>query len=225
MAKSALRYPRVLTEFDTLACATQDKSLARYGDGEFNLVKGGNCISQKFDRAIQKELAAILTSKTETCLVCIPTMDKSGPKADRWRKYEREYSRFLNPGKIYGSAFVTRPDSAPWIATDTYFDSVEALWKGKDVALVHCGERSLVPAHLVGVKSVYSILCPRRDAYEYVDALEAAVLSTGVKVAILCAGPTATCLAHRLSKKGVQAIDLGHIGMFWRRTELYQTYG
>lgn len=222
MAKAS--YPKVVNEFDTLACALAGKSLARYGDGEFNLVKGGNCISQKFDPRIKKELSDILLSKTEECLVCIPTMDKSGPKSDRWRKYEREYSRFLRVGKVYGSAFVTRPDSAPWIATDAYFDSVESLWKGKEVALVHCGERSLVPAHLVGAKLVHSVLCPRRDAYERIDEIEAAVIATGVKTAILCAGPAATCLAHRLSKKGVHAIDLGHIGMFWRRTELYRAH-
>jgi hypothetical protein len=39
---------------------------------------------------------------------------------------------------------------------------------------------------------------------------------------IICLGPTATVLAERLAKKGVHALDLGHIGMFMRRLDVDQ---
>jgi FkbM family methyltransferase len=61
------------------------------------------------------------------------------------------------------------------------------------------------------------VLCSYEDAYGQIDYLENAVIETGAKIAILCAGPTATCLAWRLSKLGIQALDLGHIGQFWRQ--------
>jgi hypothetical protein len=70
-----------------------------------------------------------------------------------------------------------------------------------------------------GAATVFHARCFRRDAYSQIDELEAACLRSGMARAILCAGPTASCLAMRLSRKGMHAIDLGHIGMFWRRYE------
>ena len=34
---------------------------------------------------------------------------------------------------------------------------------------------------------------------------------------LLCLGPTATVLAVDLCARGVHAVDLGHLGMFWKK--------
>lgn len=217
-------YPKVVGEEETLAFVHSGKSIARFGDGEFNLVRGGNCVSQRAVPGIRIELQNILKSNDPNLLVAIPRLDRRSPKNVNWVKCCSHYVSYVSPKKEYFSAFITRPDSAPWIATDMYFDSIERLWRGREVTFVGNGERSLTPEFLMetGAKSVHYVECDYAHTYHRIDALERACLKpmgleqgTHRRV-LLCAGPTATCLAARLAWKGVHAIDLGHIGMWWR---------
>lgn len=212
-----MKYPAVRSEEETLHEVLAGRSLARYGDGEFKIVGGGDCVSQVVTKSLRKELAEILRSPGEGCLVGIPRLDARSPKIANWRKYELVYPKYLDASVTYYSAFVTRPDSAPWIYTREFYADIESLWAGQEIALVYGTERSLsadFPAMRSAAK-VHVVPCARRDAYAQVDDIVKSVLQTGARRAILCCGPAATCLAWRLSKLGVHAIDLGHIGMFW----------
>lgn len=215
-------YPTVVNEFETLKKVLEGYSIARFGDGEFNLARGGNCISQIALPALAEELKQVLRNDNPRCLVGVPTMDPKGPKIDRWGKYAQKYKQFLDTGTVYYSSFITRPDSAPWINTKNFFDDIESLWRDQRVALVGNGVRSIKPPFLVetGATEVVHVLNSYKDSYVQIDDLEQQVYDSGCQRAILCVGPTATCLAWRLSKKGVHAIDLGHIGLFWRRYAL-----
>lgn len=226
--KVSTMYPNVKGEEETLDQVLAGKSIARYGDGEFNLVRGGNCVSQIADEAMQAELRAILKAPHKDCIVGIPCLDHRGPKFKNWSKYQSVYSPHLNPKVTYYSAFITRPDSAPWINTEAFFDKVESLWAGKHVVMVYGSDRSL-SAQFRAMKSAADITiipCPRRDAYAVVDSLEDQILDTQPNTVLLMCGPTATVLANRLAPKK-HAIDLGHIGMFWRLYErgLHVDYG
>jgi len=208
-------YPKVLGELETLELVLAGKSIARYGDGEMNHVMGRKNISQVADPKLTVEIAALLTDPPKSCLVGIPTMNPAGKQT--WLKYAPSYARFLNPKVKYVSAFISRPDSAPWIATPEYFDKVESLWRGQKVTLVGNGVRSLKPDFLRSHDAdVNFVECPYRDAYSKIDDLERQCLQATRRV-ILCAGPTATVLAARLARKGFHAVDLGHIGMYWRQ--------
>jgi hypothetical protein len=122
---------------------------------------------------------------------------------------------------VFGSSFITRPDSAPWIDTPEFWADLASLWKGRDVVLVAGTERSLRVEQLVGVNDCRRVAVPRRDAYAEIDRIvEEIGLPAGP--VLMCAGPTATVLAARLGKKGVQALDLGHIGMFMRHAGAYR---
>jgi hypothetical protein len=54
------------------------------------------------------------------------------------------------------------------------------------------------------------------NSYQCIDRIEDEVGKPSGPV-LICLGPTATVLAWRLARKGVHAIDLGHVGMFMRR--------
>ena len=205
----------VNNEFVTVAQILAGSSIARYGDGEIRIMEGSGCVSQIADRKLRDELREIIRTKDANCLIGIPTFEKAGPKYGNWKKYLTRIEPFVRPNKGYYSAFISRPDSAPWIATPEYFDSIESLWRDQEIALVHCRERS--PIGVMGTAAkIHEIICPRRDAYSAIHSLEQQVIATGVKRVILCAGATATCLAYRLSQRGIHAIDLGHTGTFWR---------
>jgi hypothetical protein len=210
-------YPDVVEEWATLLAVLDGKSIARYGDGEFNLVRGGNCVSQRKVPGIQTELKNILHSKDDNLLVAIPRLDSRSPKNVNWTKCCSHYGSYLSFRKRYYSAFITRPDSAPWIATPSYFDLVESLWDGKDITMVYGSQRSLsvdfVPMRLA--KSITVVEADYAHTYPKIDAIERQVRRAGNKVVLLMCGPTATCLAARLAGD-FHAIDLGHIGMWWR---------
>lgn len=223
-----MKYPAVIGERETLDRAAAGVSLARFGDGEFKLALGKDCVSQKASPALAKELRAILAEPAGPgVLVCLPNVRHNG-KGAAWDQYgAAKYADLLGPGP-FGSAFITRPDSAPWIDTPDYWEAVTALWAGKHVILGLGTERSLRRGMLGAARSVTEVWASRhRDAYEEINRLEPELIAAweaaeGPKVMLLCLGACATVLAWRLGKRGIHALDLGHIGMFQRHAGAYR---
>jgi hypothetical protein len=208
-------YPRVASEVDTLTAVLAGKSLARYGDGEFKLCYGGGIKSQVAEPRLQARLREILRD-SGACLVGIPNLLAPMPaaKAAFWAPYRRSALPWLTE-RAYVSAFVSRPDSAPWIDTDPYWAGLEGLWRDHDVTLVRGSTKSLTAGDLIGARAVTEIVCKRQHAYAEYAAI---VRRIGRPArALLCLGPTATVLAADLCARGVHAIDLGHVGMFLRK--------
>ncbi len=202
----------VMTEAATLE-ACHSFSIARFGDGELRLATGGAAISQKADPKLAAELQDILVNYCG-CVVGIPNFDTT-PNKSTWERYRvRPFGGFYCQD-LYGSAFITRPDNAPWIDTPEYWGQVRELWAGKDVALVVGDTKSLTAGMLAGAASVRVIEAPRQNAYEAVDGLEEE-LRRWSGLVVMCLGAAATVLAARLTRRGVHALDLGHIGMFMK---------
>lgn len=213
--------PKILSELETIA-ACHNRSLARFGDGELRLAIGGACSSQKADKKLAGELRRLLTEPCDT-LVGIPNFVKT-PNRTTWDRYATHpFDKFYRL-PLYGSAFITRPDNAPWIDTPDYWDAVRGLWAGKLVTLVLGDRKSLTPDMIEAgetggtVKRV--VEAPRTNAYRDIDAL-AEEIGTEPGLVLMCIGATATALARRLDDKGVHALDLGHIGMFMRHAGAY----
>ena len=216
-----MEYPQVVDEVETLRLVLDGNSIARYGDGEFKLIENKPCVSQKPDAKLACEMRDILFSNSKTLLVAIPRLDERNPKNAAWLSYGPRFARHLSSKKKYYSAFISRPDNAPWINTPQFFDTMERLWTEQPVTLVANGRRSLNKDLLIkyGAIDVEWVECPYRDAYSEIDRLYDACMKLGRRV-ILCVGPTATCLADRLHRGGLHAVDLGHVGMFWRREDI-----
>lgn len=216
-----MQYPEVLSEDATLDAALAGRSLARYGDGELRIILGGNAPAQLYDKALAREMAAILAERDGPALACIPNVKATrGAKRENWAGYAADKFAGLYTGGPYGSSFITRPDSAPWIDRPDYWAKVRALWDGKDVTLVLGTERSLRPTGLEGAHAVREVWAPRRDAWAEVDRIEEEI-GTPAGPVLICLGPTATVLAARLARKGVHGLDLGHLGMFMRHAGSY----
>ena len=209
-------WPVVLSEEETLRLVLEGRSLARYGDGEFKLCYGGSIKSQVFDPALGKRLREILLQSGD-CLVGIPNLRM--PTKPFWDQFRvPKITQLFDMKHVYASAFVSRPDSAPWIHNPTYWSDIERLWKGRHVTLVRGSGKSLTASLLTpSAASVNEIMCSRQHAWaERGELLEKIGRPERV---ILCCGPTATVLAVELAAKGVHAIDLGHIGMWFKRLD------
>lgn len=216
-----MKYPAVLSEDQTLACANV-MNLARFGDGELRIAAGGTCVSQREKHPkLVAELRQMLAKPRAGCLVCIPNVNSKTPKAESWSNYTDPKFAGLYGLKEYGSAFITRPDSAPWIDVPDYWNRVRDLWRGKDVILVVGDKKSLTQEMLSHAASVREVTGPRQNAYSEIDRIEEEIGKPSGRV-LICLGVTATVLAWRLASKGVHALDLGHIGMFMKHAGAYR---
>lgn len=220
---SVSAWPDVRDEFSTVALVMRGMSLARFGDGELKVMCGKAYNREPANGELTAELLRAFQRPPPACLVGVPTMDQRGPKGANWLKHRGRFMELMSPSQEYCSAFVSRPDSAPWISTPAYALLLERLWDEKgSVAIVSEPANSLlrVVRHENAWRSprrVHHVECPSERAYSQIDRLEGEVLATGAELALLSCGPTASCLAARLSRRNVQGVDLGSAGGFlWK---------
>ena len=205
-------WPSVLEEYATIAKLQAGASICRYGDGECKLMRDEAYVREPANAQLAAELRTIIARPDSRCLVGIPTMDKRSPKYANWRQRQAAFLPFLAPKVPYVSAFLTRPDSAPWILTESYAASVEQLWAGKKVALVCEPTNKLVVVVKSAARKVDHLACPSHGASAHIDAYERHIVRGRPDLAILAHGVSATVLAHRLACHGIQTLDLGSIG-------------
>ena len=211
------RWPYVLSEEETLDAVLEGASIARYGDGEFKLCHGSSIRSQGFSPLLGKLLRHILHAQVDGLLVGIPNLIV--PTKPFWDQFRTpRITQLFDMKRSYASAFISRPDSAPWINCRAYWDKVERLWKGKAVTLVRGSGKSLTPDLLASAHSVREIPCARQHAFVEREELLKKIGKPSGPV-LLCCGPTATVLAYDLAQRGIHGVDLGHLGMFYKRRD------
>lgn len=210
-----MRYPETLTERETIALALGGRSLARFGDGEFNIVAGRDSVSQPYSRALQLELLNILNYSDRRYLACIPPLNVAGPRDEFWSRFKRSPGLLVHlQATPFGSSFVSRPDNAPSIDTPDYWDTVRALWRGRDVLYVG-GSAVLANVIARDACTIQIVACPLYDAFAQIDRIEAeCAYRNRDRPVIIALGAAGTALAARLARRGIHALDLGHIGTY-----------
>jgi hypothetical protein len=169
---------------------------------------------------LARELRDILRTPVKGLIAAIPNTYSATPKRESWERFSQKGFTTMYGLKTYGSSFITRPDSAPWIDTPAYWQRVRDLWRDKDVVLAVGDKRSLRSEAMQDARSLRTVWGPTRDAYAEIDRIEAEIGDHRGPV-LMCLGCTATVLAARLCKKGVHGVDIGHIGMFMRHAGIY----
>ena len=225
-----MKYPFVEEEFETIRTIIRDKaSISRFGDGEFRCAVGAGCTSQEHSPDILARLQKILRNEVKNLLVGIPRsvgrydwIVPAPKKAHSWVRYRDEkFCKYLSPKTKYYSAFITRTDSAPHIGCQQYWDLCKQMWKDRDIVIIQGEEKQISTAkHLFdGVKSIDIIFGPSRHAFrEYNTLLETARTKYKKDILfILSIGVTATILAYDIHLEGYQALDIGHLGVFYNK--------
>lgn len=207
------KYPNdVAGEFQTIRALAKGRSLARYGDGELKLMFGAEYVREPANVRLATELFRTLNQPPPGLLVGIPTYDPNGPKYANWLRHQARFEQCVHGEFRYYSAFVTRPDSAPWIETDEYLGLVLQLWQHKRAMLLSEPDSKLVKVMRRTAGEFVHQEIPSRECYRRIGEFETMVADLHPDVAVLSMGPTATCLAARLCARGIQALDLGSIG-------------
>ena len=218
--------PRIKDRKETLAALlNSNKSIARFGDGEFNLILGEDLPFQKFSPVLQQRLKEILRSENENLLVAIPNIFGSlahyRPEAESfWRRLvvsvRNSVYSLLNMDKLYFDAEVSRPymNLADKSEVDDFFRNFRNIWEKRNIVLVE-GEMSRLGTGndlFANAASVKRIVCPAQNAFGcYAKILTACKKQPADTLFIIALGPTATVLASDLSEAGFRALDLGHI--------------
>lgn len=205
------------------------KSLSRFGDGEFEMMRMRNRPwFQRVDEKLSKMLKKIIDEDMPNLCVAIPdnfgSLDHyTEEAADGIRTYmtqnnTREHILKLIPNnRIYYNAYVTRP----YIIyrnkrlAGHIFSLWKELFKGRNLLVVE-GEFSRIGVGndlFKNVSTIRRILCPSCDAYRNYDVILETVLAHVQlnDLILISLGPTATVLAYDLASMGYQAIDIGQI--------------
>lgn len=227
------KQPKILCAAKTLENVKNNYcSVARYGDGELDIMLGIGIKFQRADKALRKRLYEIARdSVTQNAdknkiLICLPNVlceDAQSALADDAKKWWTKYVKFTRGyrhkyfgGEFYGDTNITRfylenrnKDCG------AYIEELKSIWQGKDILFVE-GEYSKLGIGndlFDGAKSIKRILCPSENAFSVYDKIVKYVVETAKNDTLIISalGPTATVLCYDLTNLGFQALDLGHI--------------
>ena len=203
----------------------EKKSISRFGDGELDIIAGGEIGFQSQNKELGQKLKEILCDKQDFCLIGIPDVlngfDNLTEESERFwiENMEKNRSRwleYLHKDMKYGTANMTRlyiryKDRSN---TGKYFEMLKSLWDGRDVVICE-GEQTRMGVGndlLDNCKSISRIIGPAENAFDkYDEIFEALKQQPKDSLIIMALGPTASVLAYELAKEGYQALDIGHL--------------
>jgi hypothetical protein len=202
----------VADEYATLRKLAEGFSIGRWGDGEAKLMRGADAVREPKNAKLAAELFEGLQSPHERCLRGV-LRDHPGPKNESLGRHRLDLERYMDPAQEYWSAHISRADHCPWMETAEYCELAHALWRGRRAVVV--AQEPLVSTYravAMTAREVVHVRCPRHETYALIDSIEQACVDAKPDVVVMAAGPAATCLANRLSRRGIQALDFGRIG-------------
>ena len=223
---SNVNFPPFVDLWKTIdVLSNQNYSISRYGDGEFNVMRGESLKFQKSDPLLATRLDQILKSNQKNHLVGIPSYFFS--LADHpydAKRYLRRYLvknrdfiySMLDFEKTYYDTMISQYSAMKQSQAqlNKYFSLLRRIWDQKDIALVKGVSSETDEKHSIydNANSIDLILAPSRHAFSnYSSILKELQDQPKDKLLILALGPTATVLAYDLCISGHHALDLGHL--------------
>lgn len=217
---------RVMSTADTIKKLQDGASIARFGDGEYQLAlyeECGWCPFQKNSPRLQQRLMEILKSDPIPGLLIgvvgmtRPARNDKVNKVDFNMHIDFLQRRFaylfplLMRRRDWGNAMITRPYGMGGVPLGEY----KKIWNNRNVVFITGVKGRLEfddPVVFGNLKSAQVLEIPHEHAFEkYDEILTAARKYPKDTLFLIAAGPTATVLAYDLHFAGYQAIDIGHI--------------
>lgn len=216
--------PKVDDIFTTMQQLIEGKSIARFGDGEFDLINGEKEGYQSPTERLGMMLKSVLDTTDDRLLIGIPDVYEHQIKFTKFTKnYWKWYKIYhidlirslLGNGRHFSNSFISRFYSDfEEFDFDRLIAMYRKIWDKKDVYIIE-GEKTRIGIGndlLSNANSIKRILAPAKNAFDLYDTIleQAKTLIPSGSLIILALGPTATILARDLCFSGYQALDLGH---------------
>jgi len=224
---------RIMSPERTLRYIQKNKcTIARFGDGEFDLMQGNR--DQPFQARnmdLARKLAQVLDNKDKCLLLCIPRCfntikgcnEHSGSFWIEWGRKDNHHQKIVDlirshagQNYLFGDSQITRP-YIDWMDSkraDRTFPMLKALWADRDILIVEGEQTRLGVGNDLydGAASIKRILAPAIGAFERCDEIKQTILDHyHGELIIMALGPTATVLAAELAAMDIQALDIGNI--------------
>ncbi|MCC5927635.1 MAG: DUF1792 domain-containing protein [Cyclobacteriaceae bacterium] len=204
------------------------KSFIRWGDGETNILMGGDLSFQEYDKELARDLRKLLIDSQNgtKLLLGIPHRYLSVTKSEfhkqdkrfvgLWYKSRYIFDKYVLENNIYGDAFVFRKESP--LTRET----VSQLWSKKKIILVSSKSEHIKKIYNANQgNGIIQILCPSKNSYSYLDDMYQKVkeainnsVANGNKISdimvLISSGPGGKVLAHQLINDGYKVVDTGH---------------
>ena len=207
--------------------AEHPKSLARFGDGEIDIIEGRDGKFQTYDPALAAKLDAILRTKRDDLYVALNRAYFQSPYAfvERSRRFYRlnstYFRRFFFDHCDRDNTYLDATFCLTYYRYDDDFDyestyaRTRALFAGKNLAVV-CGEGvldKLTYDVFEDAASKVVLTAPARNAFAQYDEILERIRREVPKDTLVCLilGMTATALAADLAAEGYTAWDVGHM--------------
>ena len=204
----------------------KNKSISRFGDGEFNLIFGKSLGFQKYNKKLSQRLLEILNIKEKNLLIGINVPYQQKIIETFNIDANKYYIPWLNRIKFklatilkqkeYYSSRITRfyIDLISKKRVSQYIKRFKLIWDKKDIVIIE-GEKSRLGIgndFFNNSNSIERIICPTKNAFNYYEKILNIIkqkLSKN-KLILIALGPTATVLSYDLYKLGYHVIDIGH---------------
>lgn len=220
--------PDIKSPFETIEeIISTKKSIARFGDGEMQIINNERCIFEVPSPKLSQKLKTVLTSDIPYLMVGIPfvyyhslrTKSDTDIPIARWfyPLCRKIFEKYIQKNKTYYSTEISQmyviSNIDDW---DAYFERVKDIWRNKDITIV-CGDKVFdhIETNIYDcAKSIEYLYVPTVNASEKYDEILEKIYKVKNKLIILICGPLATALAYDIacwSRGAVQALDMGHI--------------
>lgn len=221
-----LKRPRIATPQETIEKIIKDRiSIARFGDGEFELLNNRSIPFQRSDDKLAKRLKEVLTSDVENIAIGIPYIYWHSVKdcnatvknfvRIRISTKRKEYEGYIDFRKQYIATEFTQLYMCYSDDVDMggYFENVRRIWNDRDITIIQGdGITKYFKINIFdNAKSIEYIIAPAKNAFfEYDKILRSSLEIDKNRLVLIILGPTATILAYDLAQEGYQALDIGH---------------
>lgn len=213
-----------------------NKSISRFGDGEFALIFGNNIGFQEANNELSQRLKEVLQSDLPNHMIALGDgfkISRLKYRSDRnasWNKTNNKnadfrWLKYINLKKLYYNATFTRfwttlkdKERAKTIA-----GSIRKIWDKKDIIIIEGAKTRMGIGNnlLNNANSIKRIICPPENAFQkYSRILDQFRRFDKTNIILIALGPTATALAYDLSILGFQAIDIGHVDLEFEWMEM-----
>lgn len=222
---------KILNSTDSIkAVYTKNLSVIRFGDGEFNIMRGiAGPAFQAFSIELQRDLLSTFCFRSDKLLICIPeTFSKKSSLMHNltfnnkkfWKGYITKNIFFLRSilktNYTYGDSLLTRPyismrDRSRCLET---FSLMKSIWDNKRIVIIEGNKTKFGVRNdlLDNTQEIKRIIAPSVNAYSKKNQ----ILSFAKKIPksyifIIALGPSAKPIALNLFLSGYRVLDLGHL--------------
>ncbi len=223
-------YPPILPAEEAVEkIIRQEKSLVRFGDGEFELMMMRKRAGfQAVNQDLAERLKQILVSSHENILVALADNYGSLKKytteaAEDIREYltpevRREHMSLIDRDRIYYDAYLSRPYILYEDKTmaGRRFAQLKKIWEGKRILIIEGDKTRMGIGNDLFNDAAQRrrIVVPNVDAYDkYEEILDCVRQTVKDELILIALGPTATVLAYDLAVLGFWALDIGHVDL------------